>query len=129
MPVSYKIKGSKDAKMDAPVHENSTKSPKKIFKKLSDKNWEYHQQNQRKCQFLAAQGDIFNGETPKTREELREWMLNIRIIRYDWIFNTSVSLLTTNLHVSVWIARLKSGFKPVGSKASQFESWVILVIG
>ena len=29
MPVSHKIKGSKDAKADAHVHENSTKSPKK----------------------------------------------------------------------------------------------------
>lgn len=33
MPLSYKIKSSKNTKMTTPVAQNSTKSPKNTFKK------------------------------------------------------------------------------------------------
>lgn len=75
MPVRYKIKGSKDTKTDAPIHENSTKP----LKKNIEKGYQIR----------------IGSNTSKTREKLRLWMLNIRIMKYDWIFNT------TNLQVSV----------------------------
>lgn len=91
---TYKINDLKGYKDKTPfVDQKSYKVTQKNKKKTKNENRRIGNTTSKtrgSANFLPPQEVTFNGKIPKTREELRLWMPNIR---YDLIFDTSVNKL------------------------------------